>query len=284
MSDPGPAIRNISDTARWIAAYRADETERPDAVFSDPLARRLAGERGRRIVDTVPGGRDMSWALVARTWTFDRYVAELVAGGADLVLNLAAGFDTRPYRMELPKELLWVEADLPALMDEKDALLAGETPRCRLERVRVDLADPTARRALLAGLGRRSRKAVVITEGLLIYLEPAQAEELVRDLGAVPSFAHWMTDLASPGLLRMMSKQVGRELDGAAAPFRFAPAEGPAFFERCGWTLQEVHSNLKTGAKLKRLSLLMRLAALLPDPKGPAGKRPWSGNCLFRRS
>jgi len=39
-------IRNISDTARWVTIFRAEESERPDAVFHDRFARRLAGDLG----------------------------------------------------------------------------------------------------------------------------------------------------------------------------------------------------------------------------------------------
>jgi len=42
-----PTIGHVSDTALCVAVYRAEESERPDALFKDPLARRLAGERGR---------------------------------------------------------------------------------------------------------------------------------------------------------------------------------------------------------------------------------------------
>lgn len=56
-----PLIRNVSDTARWVAFYRAQETERPDAVFRDPFARRLAGQRGEQIAKAMPLGRDNSW-------------------------------------------------------------------------------------------------------------------------------------------------------------------------------------------------------------------------------
>ena len=48
------AIENISDTARWVAVYRAMETARPDAIFRDPFADRLAGRRGREILDEMP--------------------------------------------------------------------------------------------------------------------------------------------------------------------------------------------------------------------------------------
>lgn len=49
MSKTGPLVRDVSDTALWVAVYRARETERPDALFRDPYARRLAGARGEQI-------------------------------------------------------------------------------------------------------------------------------------------------------------------------------------------------------------------------------------------
>jgi O-methyltransferase involved in polyketide biosynthesis len=51
MAETGPLIRNISDTARWAAVFRARESDRPDALFRDPFARRLAGQRGEQITD-----------------------------------------------------------------------------------------------------------------------------------------------------------------------------------------------------------------------------------------
>jgi methyltransferase (TIGR00027 family) len=284
MSEPGPSIRNISDTARWVAAYRADETERADAVFKDPFARRLAGDRGRRIVDGLPGAARHSWAMVARTIDLDRYVLAEVARGADLVLNLAAGLDTRPYRLDLPASLRWVEVDLPELFDFKEGVLAGETPKCKLERVRLDLADGDARRALFARLGRESKRALVITEGLVIYLAREEVAALARDLAAVPAFKSWALDMVSPGLMKMMLKEMAPQLEAAKAPFQFAPEEGPAFFEQYGWTPAVIRSNLKTGAEIGRLPFFLRLIALLPDPGGRQGSRPWGGNCLFARS
>jgi len=50
-----PLISNVSDTARWIAAYRANESARPDALFHDPLADQIAGARGHAIVAAAPG-------------------------------------------------------------------------------------------------------------------------------------------------------------------------------------------------------------------------------------
>src|SRR5438132_14034366 len=95
-------IKNISDTARWMAFYRAMDSERPDAHFHDPYARRLAGERGERIVATLRQGRRMSWVMILRTVCMDELISKLVPQGIDTIINLAAGLDTRPYRMDLP--------------------------------------------------------------------------------------------------------------------------------------------------------------------------------------
>src|ERR1051325_5307588 len=105
-------IENVSDTARWVAVYRAMETERPDAIFRDPFAARLAGEHGARIVDTIPRGRQMAWTMITRTAVFDEIIMGAVRGkGVDLVLNLAAGLDARPWRLDLPPRLRWVDVD-----------------------------------------------------------------------------------------------------------------------------------------------------------------------------
>src|SRR4051812_39296434 len=103
------AITHISDTARWVATYRAMETARPDAIFQDPFAARLAGEHGRDIVDTMPGGRGAAWAMIVRTAVFDEIIRDLVhGGGVEMIVNLAAGLDARPWRLDLPKTLRWV--------------------------------------------------------------------------------------------------------------------------------------------------------------------------------
>src|SRR5579872_7294278 len=176
-----PLLRNISDTALWAAVFRARETERPDAVFRDPFAGRLAGKRGIGIADTLPHASENSWAWVTRTYLFDQVIRERVEQGADMVINLAAGLDARPYRMALPATLAWVEVDLPDLLAYKEEVLAGETPRCVVERIALDLADRESRREVLRQLAGRARRALVISEGLLIYLFDEEVASLAAD-------------------------------------------------------------------------------------------------------
>src|SRR5262245_42499988 len=122
MSDS--PIQNVADTAFMVAAWRALETERADALFRDSLAARLAGERGRRIIENLPRGTFLGgWSVVIRTCIIDEFIRAAVAGGADTVLNLGAGLDTRPYRMDLPSTLRWVEVDFPHVIELKESTL-----------------------------------------------------------------------------------------------------------------------------------------------------------------
>ena len=280
QSQPEPLIRNISDTARWVAVYRAQETERPDAVFRDPFARRLAGERGEQIARSMPLGGDNAWSMITRTYLVDELIGAELQRGADMIVNLAAGLDARPYRMQLPPSLRWVEVDLPEILDYKERILRNEKPVCALERIRLDLSNVSARSALFGRLGESGKRALIITEGLMIYLTAEAAGELAADLAAPASFHSWIVDIASPGLLRTLRKRVAAQLN-QAAPFKFAPEEGPTFFEQYGWRPVEVRSLLKNAAKLKRLSFFLRLAALLPETEKSRRTRPWSGVCLF---
>jgi methyltransferase (TIGR00027 family) len=277
-----PLIRNVSDTARWVAVYRARETERVDAIFRDPFARRLAGERGEQIARSMPLGGNNDWSMITRTYLIDQFVSAQVQQGVDMVVNLAAGLDSRPYRMPLPASLQWIEVDLDEILAYKEGILRDEKPLCSLERVRLDLADVAARCELFARLGRRTRKALVITEGLIIYLTAEAVGDLAKDLAAVPAFHSWIIDLASPGLMRMLKKRMAEQLN-QAAPFKFAPEEGPAFFSRFGWKPVDVQSLLKNAAWLKRLPFFLRLIALLPETESSRRNRPWSAVCLLEK-
>jgi methyltransferase (TIGR00027 family) len=279
---PDHLITNVSDTARWVATYRATETARADALFHDHLADRLAGERGHAMVAAAPRAMRNGWWLVARTKVIDDIVMEAIGDGCDLVLNLAAGLDTRPYRLGVPSELRWVEADLPGLLAEKQQLLAGETPRCRLTAHAVDLADSHARDAFLDEELSGASRALVLTEGLLMYLDEGDVRALSSSFTR-PEIAWWMLDFAGPGLQKRLNKRTGGMLD--SAPIKFAPADGLAFYERLGWHPVEVDSVFTAAHRFGRLPLWMRLAAWLPqpDPRKP-GNQPYSGIVRLTRA
>jgi len=281
VNDASAIVRNVSDTARWVAYFRACETLRPDALFRDPLAERLAGEQGFRIAATLLDGNKHEWAWVARTYLFDQFIAKQVEKGARLVLNLAAGLDARPYRMEVPAELRWVEVDFPEIISYKEQILSSETPRCRLERVGLDLSDVDARRRLFSELSEQAENVVIASEGLLIYFTAEQVGSLARDLAHPAHFKSWVIDLASPGQLKLMQRTTGRQLSEAGAAFQFAPPELANFFVPFGWEPRDVQGLLKTAAQFNRPPA--ELLALLPEPKNIGANYPWTGVCLLEK-
>ncbi len=280
-------IADVSDTARWVAVYRAMETERPDAIFRDPFARKLAGAKGEAIVNSLKRGRSMSWPMVVRTALLDEIIMSEISDGVDTVLNLAAGLDARAFRMPLPDALHWIDVDHPHMVQYKADAMATETPACRYESVPLDLADVAARRALFARVNADARRVLVITEGLLIYLHEADVITLANDLHAQPTFRHWASDLASPGLLKMMEKTWGKSVAAGNAPFLFGPADGPAFFAPLGWKEIGYRGFFDEGIRLNRSFPMARFWQLLgrfSGAKRQAAFKYFSGVMVLARN
>jgi len=239
-------------------------------------------ERGEQIAISMSFAEKNSWPFVARTWLIDQVISSQVKLGTDMVVNLAAGLDARPYRMNLLGSLRWIEVDLPEILAYKEDVLQNETPVCQVERVRLDLSDVRARGELFSQLGRRANRALVISEGLLVYLDEKEVTSLGQDLAVASSFQQWVIDLASPALLKMLAKKMGAPLDQAGTPLKFAPREGPDFFASSGWKPVEIHSVMHAAAKLNRLPFFLRLIAKISSPEFQAN-RPWSAVCLLAR-
>ena len=175
---PNRQFTHISDTARWVAVYRARESERPDAVFRDPFAYGLAGERGQQIAASMPFAEKNSWPFVARTWLIDRLISEQVRG-RDRQGRESCRWTRCPSVSDgSAATLQWVEVDLPEILAHKEGVLRKEKPVCALERVRLDLSDVQARRELFLQLGRRANRVLVVTEACSVYLTAEEAASL----------------------------------------------------------------------------------------------------------
>jgi methyltransferase (TIGR00027 family) len=260
-----PALRTVSDTALLVAVHRARESERADALFHDPHARALAGERGERVARELAYGF-AGWPVVARTVYFDAVVTRLAAAGEiACVLNLAAGLDARPYRLDLPPTLRWIEVDLPDMLEHKTSRLAGSDPRCELERVPADLTDAGAVERVLERTGERP--TLVITEGLLVYLREEDVVTLSRALASRPNLGRWLLDVSGASARRWGSRgRMGRQLASANATHRWAPEQGPEFFRAHGWAPAEVRSSWEEAARLGRLPRWLRAVEAISPP------------------
>jgi methyltransferase (TIGR00027 family) len=243
-------ISHVSDTAFMVAGFRALETERPDALFRDPLAAKLSGEHGRNILTTIPRGFVGAWSVVIRTVIIDAFIQEAVAGGVDTILNLGAGLDTRPYRMALPKSLRWIEVDYPHVIDLKHARLVDERPNCRLDRVKLDLTDRAARRQLFAEVNTGATRILVLSEGVIPYLTEGDVAALAADLKDMDRARCWVIDYFSPEALKFGRRMRARVLRNA--PFRFQPKDWFGFFAGHGWQAKEIRYIAEEADRLNR--------------------------------
>ena len=253
-------IRNVSDTAFMVAGFRALETEREEPLFRDPLAAKLAGDHGRKILATVPKTFVGAWSVVIRTVIIDSLIQHAVNKGVDTMLNLGAGLDTRPYRMDLPRRLRFVEVDFPDVIALKQARLADEEPCCRLERVALDLTDRAARKAFLTRMNAEAGRILVLTEGVTPYLTDADVGALADDLRRTEKVRFWITDYFSPEAIKFGAKLRRRFMRNA--PFQFTPNDWFGFFAEHGWKANEVRYISEEADRLGRpipLPLWLRL-------------------------
>ncbi len=245
------AMRSVSDTALWVAVYRAEESERQDALFHDPHARRLAGERGQAIVDALPFGPSMGWSIVVRTAVMDALILRCIERGARTVLNLGAGLDTRAFRLQLPPDLRWLDVDLPAVIAYRRTCLGQAVAACRHAHVQADLRLAADRQRVIHDAGRHG-PLLVVTEGLLIYLTPDQVGELATQLRGEASTHWWLADLITPLLQQTMGLVWSAQLQAADAAFRFAPGDAQAYFRDLRWLETEFHSTWTESMRLGR--------------------------------
>jgi O-methyltransferase involved in polyketide biosynthesis len=265
-ADPRP-IRNVSDTAAWVAVYRALESERPDALFHDPFARQMSGERGQQIVDALPFGRAMGWSIIVRTAVMDALILRCIDRGARTVLNLGAGLDTRAFRLPLPASLRWLDVDLPDVIAHRLDGLGAAVAACRHRHLSAD------------------GPLLVVTEGLLVYLTPEQVGELALQLRLEAGARWWLADLITPFLQKATGLAWHAQLAKAQAPFRFAPDDAPRFFEQLGWQEEEFHSTWDDSLQLGRPAPHGRLWDALARWSAPAAHRAMkrmSGVALLR--
>jgi hypothetical protein len=205
---------------------------------------------------------------------------EVTIYAAGPLTNVAIATAIDPHFAELARGLVVMGGSLNSQTDdpedEKNRKLADAKPRCQLLRIGADLTDAGARNTALREALGVSTRALVLTEGLLLYLSEPQVRDLAVNLAALHGVRSWILDLASPALLGMMRKSMGSHL--ANAPLKFAPPAGVAYFEALGWRVARVTSILHAAGRMRRLPWFLQLISHLPEsnPRRLTHAR-WSG-------
>jgi methyltransferase (TIGR00027 family) len=271
MSSGDGKITHVSDTALMVAACRAHETELEDAFVRDPFAARLAGDRGRAILRDLPYANMARFGLAIRTRFVDELLLDTLAANAiATVLSIGCGLDTRPWRLDLPSNLRWIEVDFAEMLDYKDELMSAEKPRCRRERLTADLNDSTQRSSLYRAAG--ATQALIITEGLLMYLPAGTVEALTTEVAKETGVSHWITDLTTAAFTKALGgADAMQSLRHVQAPDCLKGEEILKVFQRHGWTLGARRSYITdVGFAMERVRRMSGGAAppRLPFPPG----------------
>lgn len=185
MPEHSTANSFLGLTARWTAAARAAETRQAEPLFRDPWAAGLAGPEGESWLQSRGGNVT---PMVVRTRFFDDFVQKTMqAEPIRQVVIVAAGLDTRAYRLAWPAGTRLFELDQPAVLQYKEKVLenGGAQPACERRAVAVDLSAEWKPALLEKGFAA-GQPTLWLLEGFLFYLPD---ESIAGMLAAVDSLS-----------------------------------------------------------------------------------------------
>ncbi|MDF9817141.1 SAM-dependent methyltransferase [Streptomyces sp. SPB162] len=228
----------VSCTAQWTAAARALESERDDRLFDDPFARTLAGDTGFALLKRYTGAGTVPFLALRTKYLDDQALAAVEHSGARQVVFVAAGMDTRAWRLPWPQDTVIYELDRPALLEAKNAqlvdvpLVAGR----RRHAVAVDLAGDWAESLTEAGF-RPAEPTVWVMEGLLFFLPEAAVRQVLATLLRLSAPGSVLAgDMASrASLTNPMARGFLTALREDGAAWQFGHDEPEEFLRSCGW-------------------------------------------------
>ena len=240
VNSPTSSVKDVSDTAFWVASFRAAESKRKDALFQDPFAEMLVADYGEKISHSMRSvARSASWAVVMRTRLIDEIILRYVNQGYTTLINLGAGLDARPYRLTLPADFHWIEIDFPEVIEFKNQKLQEQKPNCQLECIALDLSNHDKRKALFKELNARIGPALVLCEGVIMYLDEEMVGSLAQDIKEQSNFKLWITNYYSVEIYKIYQSPRFKNLL-SKAPFLFYPSDWFSFFKKHGWIQKEI--------------------------------------------
>lgn len=277
--------KHVSHTAWLVAAFRAQESARNDALFHDPLAIKLLGDLEEEYLAGFSSDiRKDPWILSVRTHYIDQIILDFFNQGGEAVLNLGAGLDTRPYRLDLNKKWQWFEVDYAELIAYKDLKLKDDVPRCNLERYSCDLANEKERKAIFDLIDKKGLICLVLTEGLLPYLHANEVSKLASELSKQKYIDFWLIDIFNRSIFDHLHTGLNHEQPGKEeVKFRFMPESLQEFLRPYRWQLRKFFSFGEGALRYNRLpkgiskEALKETTAVFESGVGLFYKEPYDG-------
>jgi methyltransferase (TIGR00027 family) len=183
MAEKVPPL--LAATAAWTASVRALESTRTDALFTDPWAAALAGPAGEAwISQRAP---DSVQPIVLRTRFFDDFLLQSIQHSAiQQVVLMAAGLDTRAYRLPWPESTRLFELDQAPVLEHKEMVLvaAGARAMCVRTCLAADLTLPWEQALMKSGFSSH-QPSIWLLEGFLFYLPCEVLEQVLKAVSSL---------------------------------------------------------------------------------------------------
>jgi methyltransferase (TIGR00027 family) len=225
----------VARTAFYCCILRADDAASPRPVCGDALAARFVDDEVRRGLEVPLRHRAPAASNVARHRLIDDLVRRRLAEDtATRIILLGAGFDTRAFRMSGGR---WWEIDDPALLAFKEERLPAAGAPNPLVRIPISFQTESLAEHL-APLGGNDR-ALVIVEGVTMYLADETLAELARAVRSAFPHATLICDLMTPGFARTFGRRLRRDLARLGADFRRRRGHPRRIVERAGYAARE---------------------------------------------
>jgi methyltransferase (TIGR00027 family) len=229
--------QNLGLTARWTAGVRAVETRREARLFDDPWAAALAGEVGMAWIAQRPP--ESLIPMIIRTRFFDDFLLEVTdRHGLRQVVILAAGLDTRAFRLDWPAGTTLFEIDQPHVLEYKQAVLqsAGAQPACARRTIALDLTEAWEEALVQAGF-EAGQPAAWLLEGFLFYLPDVQMVQVLEQVSAMAAAGSWLgCDLINRLVLSSPWTHAWVQMQAdMGAPWLGALDDPQGFFSKRGW-------------------------------------------------
>ncbi|MBY0385402.1 SAM-dependent methyltransferase [bacterium] len=229
----------IAKTSLLTAAMRAKETklgEKENRLFIDPYAETLAGKEGFSILERAIAAAGDQPAVAIRTRFIDDKLTNALKKGVTQIVILAAGMDTRAYRLPIPKNISIFEIDKKEVLDYKNQKLHNVVPVCKRRTLPADLREEWPAQLLQIGF-EKNQKTLWMVEGLLMYLQEPQALNIFKKISSLSSSQDvLLTDILSQDLLSAphMKPQL-QFLNSLGATWQFGTNEPEQWLSSLGW-------------------------------------------------
>ena len=240
-------LTGVPKTALGVARIRAGESKRPDRLFDDPYAAAFvaampdafANDASRSDAAKAVGAR-IALHVVVRTRFYDDYLLAAAGDGVDQIALLAAGLDTRAFRLPWPDGTRVFEVDLPDVLAFKESVLATASGDASGRRT-VVAADLTADwpTALTDAGFDPQRPTAWLVEGLLVYLTFSDASRLLETIGELSAPGSRLSCEQGRSAMQLAAQSAESGASEATSLWQGGIEDIPGWLTGHGWSVEQ---------------------------------------------